>query len=113
MNDINQTLKERGSKYGTFEDNAKVTQSLMAILLAAPSAERLTDVHKEELHMICHKMARMVCGDPFYVDNAHDICGYAKGLEDYLIKLENIKNKAEDDRQKVKELNKDFNNNGE
>lgn len=88
MSNITQTLKERGSRYGTFEENAEVTQKLLDILLTAPSSGKLTVMHKEILHMICHKMSRMVCGDPMYVDNVHDIIGYAKGLEDYLIKKE-------------------------
>lgn len=90
-NDIDKTLAERGSRYGTFEGNAKTTQALITAICQAPSASKLTDMHLECLHMIFHKVARMVNGDPFYVDNVHDIIGYAKGLEDYLIKLEREK----------------------
>jgi hypothetical protein len=85
-NEIEKTLIIRGSRYGTFEDNADITQALMAIIEESPKAHELTNLHKECLHMIFHKISRMVCGDPMYVDNVHDIGGYAKGLEDYLIK---------------------------
>ena len=85
---IDNTLNERGSRYGTFEDNAKITQMLMEVIKTAPSYDRLTHKHKEAFHMIFHKIARCVCGDPMYIDNIHDIVGYAKLLEDYLIARE-------------------------
>ena len=34
--------------------------------------------------MIFHKIARCVCGDHNYIDNIHDIVGYAKLLEEFL-----------------------------
>lgn len=85
MSDIKNTLSERSSRYGPAEDNAKVTQALMDIILSAPSASELTPMHKESLHMICHKIARISCGDVWYPDNAHDIAGYAKLLEEFQI----------------------------
>ena len=33
MSNIKSTLKERGSRYGSFEDNARITQSLCDIML--------------------------------------------------------------------------------
>lgn len=90
---IESTLKERGSRYGKFEDNARITQQLIEVLLSAPNADKMHHMHKECLHMICHKMARIVCGDVLYTDNPHDIAGYATGLENYLKSLENAKGK--------------------
>lgn len=81
---ISKTLDERGSKYGSFEDNALVTQSLMDALRTAPRFGALQFPHMEALHMICHKMARMVCGDCMHADNAHDIAGYAILLEEWI-----------------------------
>jgi len=34
--------------------------------------------------MICHKISRIVNGDPNYKDSWHDIIGYAKLIEDKL-----------------------------
>ena len=34
--------------------------------------------------MIFHKVSRLVCGDHWYADNAHDIAGYATLLEEYI-----------------------------
>ncbi len=87
MQDINNTLEERGSKYGTIYNNARTTQGLMRVLEHAPNYHLLTDVHKECLHMIMHKVSRMVCGDTMYSDNPHDIGGYAKLLEEWMVNL--------------------------
>jgi len=84
--EIDKTLEERGSRYGNFEDNARITQALCNILQNSPHYDKLTPEHIEVYHMIFHKIARSVCGDPMYVDNIHDIAGYAKLLEDFLIK---------------------------
>ena len=40
------------------------------------------------VQMIFSKISRMACGDPDYSDNMHDIIGYAKILENYLIDKE-------------------------
>lgn len=86
---IDKTLEERGSRYGTIEDNATVTQSLMEVLESkGKNFSKLSKIHKECIHMIFHKIGRMVSGDPNYIDNVHDIVGYAKLLEDYLIENE-------------------------
>mgnify|MGYP000312497691 CR=1 FL=1 len=91
MSKIEKTLSDRGSRYGTFENNAEVTQGIVKNLQKGSSYNKLSDIHKEAFHMIAHKMARAVCGDPEHIDNIHDIIGYATGLENYLIKLEDEK----------------------
>lgn len=90
--DIKKTLDERGSRYGTFEGNAAVTQDLMFIVSQAPSFSRWTNEHKEAVHMIFHKIARMANGDPMYQDNVHDIIGYAKLLENFIERENDAKN---------------------
>jgi hypothetical protein len=57
----------------------------MNVILDSPQWENLTPVHRQAYHMIFSKIARSVCGDPMYTDNVHDIAGYAKLLEEYLI----------------------------
>jgi len=83
-NKIDNTLQERGSRYGTFGNNAQITQDLCDVIKQGPSYDRLLPEHIEAFHMIFHKIARCVCGDPMYIDNIHDIVGYAKLLEDFL-----------------------------
>jgi hypothetical protein len=43
----------------------------------SPKWNRLTSVQRESLEMIQHKIARMLNGDPDYIDNWVDIVGYA------------------------------------
>jgi len=89
---IEKTLKERESVYGEFEDNADITQELIKVIENAPSYSKLSKQHLEAFHMIFHKISRAVCGDPDYIDNIHDIVGYAKLLEDFLIEKQALKN---------------------
>ena len=86
MSDIDAILKERGEKYGKFEDHARVTISLKDVI-----AKRLIgrgmcieDDQQEALHMICHKLGRIVNGDPDYADSWRDIAGYATLVADRL-----------------------------
>ncbi len=83
--DVNETLTQRGNRYGDFKDVAQVTEDLMNVILDAPQWKNLTPVHRQAYHMIFSKIARSVCGDPMYTDNVHDIAGYATLLEEYLI----------------------------
>jgi len=39
---------------------------------------------QEALDMICHKIGRILNGDPDYADNWHDIAGYAQLVADRL-----------------------------
>lgn len=78
---IDETLKERGGTYGTFQGNATITQGIMKIL--TDGAQRpLADFELEALHMVAHKMSRVVNGQKTKKDNWHDIAGYAKLAED-------------------------------
>lgn len=84
MQTIDETLNERGSRYGTFEGQAAVTMQLKRDIRIA-LAERgksLDDDQMEALDMICSKIARIVNGDPNYHDNWHDIAGYARLIAD-------------------------------
>lgn len=72
-----EVLKERGNKYGSFEGNAYTTQNMFQIALYGENADKLTHSHKEAIHMILHKISRIVNGDPNYDDNWVDISGYA------------------------------------
>ena len=90
MADIETTLEDRGNRYGSMAENSNMTQSFMRILQASGKYHELSDVHIESLHMIFHKISRMVCGDSNYIDNAHDIAGYAVLLEKYLISLNTV-----------------------
>lgn len=108
---IENTLKERGNRYGDFADHARLCQDLkkvmtmFAVVQAEPNGvavhfpwEALTATHKQSLEVIADKIARILSGDPNYADNWHDIQGYAKLVEDRLPPADVVEWPAEDRR---------------
>ncbi len=83
--DIDATLAERGARYGEFKDHAVIAQDLQDVMRTAPGWERLAPDQKQALTVISDKIARMLNGDPNYVDNWHDIIGYSKLIESRLV----------------------------
>ena len=88
---IENTLAERGNRYGDFTDHARICQQLKNTMYNANTDhglqltwEKLSDVQKQALEVIADKIARILSGDPNYADNWHDIQGYAKLVEDRL-----------------------------
>ena len=85
---VQQTLDERGSRYGDFSHHAAIAQELQDAMRRAEKHggdwERLSPVQKQALTVIADKIARILSGDPNYADNWHDIQGYAKLVEDRL-----------------------------
>lgn len=81
---IEETLIDRGGKYGSFAAHADITQRLKEILRSHYGWKLLTDDKCESLEMIMHKIGRIMCGDPEYKDSWHDIVGYAKLIDDSL-----------------------------
>jgi len=78
---VENTLTEREGRYGAFADHARLSQHLTDVMRSAPKWDGLSAVQKEALEMIQHKVARILNGDPRYVDNWHDIAGYATLVE--------------------------------
>ena len=77
MSDINEILKERGERYGRFSGHADITQRLKRIMVASPSWQHMSDSQREAMEMIGHKMARILNGDPNWVDSWADISGFS------------------------------------
>jgi hypothetical protein len=76
--DIDETLAERGKRYGEYRDHALITQKLKVVMQTTPGYQRLHAHQRETLDMIAHKIGRILNGDPHYHDSWHDIVGYAK-----------------------------------
>lgn len=74
---INTLLQERGVRYGKFINHAAVTQNIKLIISDAMGGSYFTPSQRESLDMIAHKIGRIVCGDPNYIDSWDDIAGYA------------------------------------
>lgn len=80
MTDVEHVLAERGARYGKFVQHAEVAQRLKRIVAAELSKRNkiLADDQLEAIDMICHKIGRIVNGDPDYPDSWVDIAGYAQ-----------------------------------
>ena len=90
---VDATLAERGARYGDFTDHAKIAEALHGILVGDTPAGKfntswgvMKPFQRQALRVIADKIARILNGDPDYVDNWHDIQGYAKLVEDRLAK---------------------------
>ena len=70
-------LSARRDKYGPFINNATISQNLKEILHNSTNWEAMPPDMKEALHMIVHKIARIVEGDFEYDDSWIDISGYS------------------------------------
>lgn len=89
---VDNTLAERGARYGDFTDHAELAQELQDVMRGfrkiGPKGEvtnpwaKLDSVKRQALTVIADKIARILSGDPNYTDNWHDIQGYAKLAED-------------------------------
>jgi hypothetical protein len=88
--DINQVLEERGKRYGSFIGHAIVTQDLKTVIEnhLRQRNKTLGYDQKEALDMICHKIGRIINGDPDYQDSWVDIAGYAQLVADRLVGIE-------------------------
>ncbi len=78
---IEDTLTERGTRYGRFADHAAIAQELKDSMRKTPGWTRLAPDQKESLEMIQHKIARVLNGDPNYVDSWTDLVGYPRLVE--------------------------------
>lgn len=81
---VDQTLEQRGARYGDFGGHAKITQSIKCAMRDSPNWQRLSDDKKEALEMVAHKIGRILNGDPEYQDSWHDIIGYTRLVEQTL-----------------------------
>lgn len=92
MTEINTILQERGKRYGTFSEHAKLSQNVRGMIQAHMGNAKwysMADDQREGLEMVIHKIARIANGDPNYGDSWRDIAGYATLVAD---RLEGVRN---------------------
>lgn len=77
-NNIDKMLVERGTRYGKFEEHARITQAIKAAMADSPNWATLPQHMKESLEMNAHKIGRILNGDPYYDDSWQDMIGYTK-----------------------------------
>lgn len=79
MSDVDNTLTERGKRYGNYLEQTKISTDLIKIMSQACRDRdlRLVSDQQDALTMIAVKISRIINGDPDYEDNWRDIAGYA------------------------------------
>ena len=75
---IEEVLNQRQATYGSFTKNAEVSQMLKYFMTQGTNYKQMPVPHREALEMIVHKIARIVNGDPNYIDNWVDNIGYSQ-----------------------------------
>lgn len=84
MTNIQDTLEERGARYGDFKNHADISQEIQTAIakgfMLRGDGLTISDIpayQLEALTMIAHKIGRIVNGDIYYDDSWRDIAGYA------------------------------------
>lgn len=95
MDDIQQTLDERGDRYGDWKNHAQISQDIQNAIAKGwfmrGDGQYLNEVPAymlESLVMIANKIGRIINGDPYYDDSWRDIAGYATLVVEELNKKE-------------------------
>lgn len=86
MAEIETLLKERGSRYGNYLAQTKISSALIRVMDEAlkERGKTLAPDQSDCLTMIAVKISRVINGDPDYADNWADISGYSKLVADRL-----------------------------
>jgi len=96
MNPLEQTLLDRACRYGSFCDVTERSYNIFASMInGAPQLSAAVPLHCEALHMIAHKIARLVTGQINDADSWLDIAGYAMLVHQQIV--------AEQEAKKAKE----------
>ena len=76
---IKEILEERRGTHGSYSLQAKLTQDFKDQLRSSTNwgVDALSAPQRESIEMICHKIARILEGDPNHLDHWVDIAGYA------------------------------------
>jgi len=75
---IDQILAERQTTHGDYNEGAFATQTMKEFLRGQSGWAELNPGQAEALDMICHKISRIITGNPDIHDHWDDIAGYAK-----------------------------------
>ena len=70
-------LNKRQETHGDYQEQFRIAQELKEVLRCY-EWNKLSDVHKEALEMICTKISRIIAGDSHHIDHWDDVAGYAK-----------------------------------
>lgn len=82
---IDNTLAERNTQYGSFQEQARITQNIKRAMRDTPNWENLDDMKRDALEMIAVKIGHILNGNPEHHDSWHDIVGYTRLVEKELV----------------------------
>jgi hypothetical protein len=81
MTNVDDTLDERGTKYGDYGEQAAIVERLIETIRKSPNWDHMPATHRVALYLIALKIGRVCTGDVNYDDNWRDIAGYATLVE--------------------------------
>ena len=90
MNNVNETLKERGKVYGDYKGGSEFRANVMELIAdryAKVNHGGMPAIHMVYVYDIVNKLSRLAV-TPYHIDTWHDIAGYATLVEEALKKAE-------------------------
>ena len=78
MTDINDTLIERESTHGDYQNVAETAQRIKHIFRSSRRWQSMPDYMKEALEHVATKLARVLNGDFNFIDAWRDVGGYSE-----------------------------------
>ncbi len=81
-----EVLHERKKTHGSFADNARIHVGILRVMGILPATSHLSDSQIAVWLNIAGKQARAVSGNPDFIDNYRDVCGYSQLEVDILQK---------------------------
>ena len=79
-------LNQRGGTHGDFKVGAQVAQRLKGIMHNSPRWQTMSLVQREALENVTGKLARILTGDPDFLDHYRNIIGYTQLAMDHTAK---------------------------
>ena len=72
----NQILSDREQTHGLFREVAGYSQAIKQLMRTSRNWGRLDVTQAQALEVVADKVARILCGDPSYLDHWQDGAGY-------------------------------------
>ena len=76
MSITDQILSEREQTHGAYREVASYSQALKQLMRSSRNWERLDVAQAQTLEVVADKVARILCGDPGFLDHWQDGAGY-------------------------------------
>ena len=79
---VDKVVEERGHTHGSYQEGARVIQSIKRLFHQEPGWMDLDACQKESMDMIATKCGRILCGDQNAIQHWEDLGGYSKLIID-------------------------------